>query len=953
MSVTGINLSTQILSGTVLPVVNGGTGQTSYTDGQLLIGNTTGNTLAKTTLAGTANQVVVTNGSGSITLSTPQNIATTSTPTFSNLTLTNTVSTTLQFTLGGGATLTAAGTTNAISLGGGVILTAGIADFTNNTGTVLNTNSIGGGLTLTSGNTTATGAGNGTANAIGGNLTLTSGNATGTRGDAFGGSITLTTGTTVNGNLSGGSITLTAFTSAFGGNLILTGTGSGRGDINMAKLTASTALVSDASKNISSSAVTSTELGYLSGVTSSIQTQLNGKQATGNYITALTGDATATGPGSVALTLATVNGNVGSFGSSTSIPSLTVNAKGLITAASGNVVIAPAGTLTGTTLASNVVTSSLTSVGTITSGTWQGAAVTVPFGGTGLLSLTAYAVLAGGTTSAGAMQQVSGLGTSGQVLTSNGAAALPTWQNTAAAGANTALSNLASVAINTTLVSDTTNTDDLGSSSIAWRSLYLKTGLILQETGAGTDAVTLQSPSSITTSYSLVLPNAQGTLNQTLVNDGSGNLSWGIGSGATAQYINYIIGTVSGSYTGSLTIFDLPFAYVQDGKTIQVMYDGVQLIPTDDYTETTTTRVTTTQALIVGQKIAFRAIAASGVAQAVTLFREDYIVGTVSGSYTGSTTVFNLANSYTPGGKNLTVYLDGDLQTVGATIDYLETNSTTVTFNNALVSTQKVAFLFSQSVAPGSGIVNAGTTGQLAYYSAAGSTVIGTNQIVLSATSVNITGALLVPAGSAAAPAIAFTADATAGIYRRTSNTLSFAVGGVAQMEATTSALECFNGLDVTGAMSARTTGVSIKGTTTNNSAAAGYVGEYVTSHITSNTNFPATTVYGDLTSISLTAGNWIIGFQCDVNNGSGVTVTGWEFGVSTTSGNDGAGLTNNDNYLPFTRTIANGLRDSCALYGYRVALTTTTIHYLKYAAVYAGGTAPFGRGKIYAVRVR
>lgn len=40
-------------------------------------------------------------------------------------------------------------------------------------------------------------------------------------------------------------------------------------------------------------------------------------------------------------------------------------------------------------------------------------------------------------------------------------------------GANTALSNLASVAINTTLVSDTNNTDDLGTSSIAWRDLYL------------------------------------------------------------------------------------------------------------------------------------------------------------------------------------------------------------------------------------------------------------------------------------------------------------------------------------------------------------------------------------------------------------------------------------------------------------------------------------------------
>lgn len=80
-----LSLSTAAAITGTLPVGNGGTGQTSYTNGQLLIGNTTGNTLAKATLTGTSNQIVVTNGAGSITLSTPQDIGTTSTPQFTSI----------------------------------------------------------------------------------------------------------------------------------------------------------------------------------------------------------------------------------------------------------------------------------------------------------------------------------------------------------------------------------------------------------------------------------------------------------------------------------------------------------------------------------------------------------------------------------------------------------------------------------------------------------------------------------------------------------------------------------------------------------------------------------------------------------------------------------------------------------------------------------------------------
>lgn len=55
-------------------------------------------------------------------------------------------------------------------------------------------------------------------------------------------------------------------------------------------------------------------------------------------------------------------------------------------------------------------------------------------------------------------------------------------------GANTALSNLASVAINTTLVSDTDNTDALGTAAISWSDLFLGNGSVITWSSAPSTA---------------------------------------------------------------------------------------------------------------------------------------------------------------------------------------------------------------------------------------------------------------------------------------------------------------------------------------------------------------------------------------------------------------------------------------------------------------------------------
>jgi hypothetical protein len=99
-------------SGTALPVVNGGTGQTSYTDGQLLIGNTTGNTLTKTTLTAGSN-ITITNGSGAITIAATGG-ASSATPTVEGTVYGKTLNTTVTTALGyqSAASSTSNGTTS-------------------------------------------------------------------------------------------------------------------------------------------------------------------------------------------------------------------------------------------------------------------------------------------------------------------------------------------------------------------------------------------------------------------------------------------------------------------------------------------------------------------------------------------------------------------------------------------------------------------------------------------------------------------------------------------------------------------------------------------------------------------------------------------------------------------------------------------------------------------------
>jgi len=95
--------------------------------------------------------------------------------------------------------------------------------------------------------------------------------------------------------------------------------------------------------------------------------------------------------------------------------------------------------------------------------------------------------------------------------------------------ANNALSNLASVAINSSLLPGTDNSINVGSASFRYSNVHALNSILYGSTSGN---VTLKAAAA-TTTHILTLPSAQGAASTVLTNDGSGGLSWGTGSNTT------------------------------------------------------------------------------------------------------------------------------------------------------------------------------------------------------------------------------------------------------------------------------------------------------------------------------------------------------------------------------------------------------------------------------------
>jgi len=189
--------------------------------------------------------------------------------------------------------------------------------------------------------------------------------------------------------------------------------------------------------------------------------------------------------------------------------------------------------------------------GTLSSGT-----LTVPLGGTNKTSFTAYSVLCGGTTSTSALQNVVGVGTVGQVLTSAGAAALPAWADATVGGTvnGGTAGQLAYYATTTTAVSGNANATISGA-AVTLGVASSATGQLKLANSTNANVITVQAPVT-SSSYTFKLPTTAGSNTNVLSTDGSGNLSWSASGGTgtvTSVATSYPLSGGAITTTGTLT----------------------------------------------------------------------------------------------------------------------------------------------------------------------------------------------------------------------------------------------------------------------------------------------------------------------------------------------------------------------------------------------------------------
>lgn len=287
-------------------------------------------------------------------------------------------------------------------------------------------------------------------------------------------------------------------------------------------------------------------------------------------------------------------------------------------------------------------------------------------GGTGNTTFTAYALIAAGTTATGTFQNVVGLGTSGTLLQSAGAAALPAW--------TTATYPATATGTGTLLRADGTNwvatTSTYPNTNAVSTLLYASASNVMSALATGNDGVlitshtgvpsilagpgaagkVLQSNTILPPSYSTpTYPSASGTSRTILVSDGTNNVysteTWAVpgtsGNVLTSNGTNWTSAAPAASTWGGFTIVTLTGTLTNaqikalHGTPVQLVAapgSGKIVIPMNAYTK-----------FIYGGSNVFVA----GASQAINLAWGTVAIGSTmvtNAVLVGTTTQFAMAN---------------------------------------------------------------------------------------------------------------------------------------------------------------------------------------------------------------------------------------------------------------------------------------------------------------------